>query len=1409
MTRTPPEDEEKPLTPITTARRSRAGWLAGLLAATLLALSGLAAGATAATGDGPAGTHPDRADSASPDPDKIHPDLRRDLEAAGDDVPQQALIVLSAAPDLAPVTGDRSRVVEVLRDTARGSQVAVAADVRARGDGVLNSFWIQNMLLVEARPGTLRAATRFPGVERIVPNFTVELPDVEASGGPGATTVEDRTWGLDRIRAHEAWSTIGVDGSGIRVATLDTGVDISHPDLAGKMLTDDPDDPAFPGGWLRFDSSGNPVPSQPGDSATHGTHVSGTIHGGDASGFDIGVAPGAEMMHGLVIPGGSGTFAQVAAGMQWAIDPFDADGDPAGQPAHAVNMSLGGNGFHQEMITPTRNMRAAGIYPAFAIGNNCGALGTASPGNVYEAVGVGATDSDDDVAGFSCGGVVEADDFPSPPADWPESWVKPDLSAPGVNVLSSVPGGGWDDTFSGTSMATPHVAGTVALMLEASGGLPVGEAFDALATTSFWDDRHGEDRPNTRFGEGRIDAFEATNLVAHDSGVAGTVTDAASGAPVAGADVRLAETGQTRTTGEDGAYSLRVAPGTYTLEVSRFGYADAVEGVTVTEGEFAAGDVALDPLPSGDVTGTATFAPSGHGVPGASIRVADVPVPFEAETAADGTYTITGLPEGTYVVEASAHGLPSPDPVEVTVTAGEAAVADFPFERPDRVAVLGDFDDKLTDELTAAGVDVEAHSWGTLGDVAQYSGIVVNRPGDPGEAAFLDFLDDTDATGTGILFLDTWSTSGNGIWLLNQYLSNPASRGTGFSSSIPQLTYEVVESHPVLDGYAPGDTLVHDASDSDKDHAFFGGYEGEGRLVLADAARSDQGVVGHGIGVQDRGTSRHVLLSMHAASQWAGPETWTGESREAFYSALDWAAPDVDEDEARFALFDLQVDPDVVLGGEDVDVSAGVKNIGSLGGDHDVTLRVDGEAEQTETVTLAGGEATTVSFTTARDDIGTYEVSVGPLTGAFRVRPPLVEVLASTIDGDPLSDATVELLDDGRTGVGVTDGDGRLEFETPGAVTEATLVVRRTAPGDGGHAYLLTDPVVITEDTTIEFAPDEATAVVAELAFDATATSHEATTYLANEHTGSLGFGHAPGTAVLTPSAYVARHVHDVPGPASPWTLVSAALELDWSEAAGTTHAFGGAPEARLADVRDQEAPDISVTWDVVDDHGNAFATVLEGQLQPFAAGDVVDLDDLVDDLRADAAREHDPVLVLEGPDGEALRSGTIPWDARPLDFDHPTEDVLPGWHDLTLLVETGPYGDRPDARADLIVPARELSTAAVAAGDTFEVRVAFDAPPEASGDITLTESLPDGFEIVSSQASPRVHPRQGFDGETWTWGDGGGHAYEADELVEVTYTVEVAPDVDPGDYPIEGLAVHEGDGLTRAVAGPQSITIE
>jgi len=437
------------------------------------------------------------------------------------------------------------RVTTELKEHSERKQSDVI-DFLDRGSGeVLNTFWIANAILAEVEVGALDELVGFDQVWKIHENFEVSVQGAEnfypteTQTREGKEIVEspyhyydevdqktekinferiesssdDITWGLDRINTTDVWQR-GRDGSGVRIAVSDSGVDIDHPDLEGKMVTVDEDDPHHPGGWIEFDMYGEVVEdSIPHDTHGHGTHTLGTVLGGNASGTHIGVAPGADLMHALTLPDNVGYLGQLIAGMEWKVEPHDRNGMPLHEKyggrvedyrAHIASMSWGTQGDeHLDLfIEPVQNLRNAGVVPIAVLGND--GEGTFwIPGAVYEAFGVGATDRNDDIADFSGGAIIKDERD-----DTPDEFVKPDFAAPGVDVMSSLPGEEWG-YWQGTSMAVPHVAGTVALMLHPS--LSIDEIYDALKETAEYyeagDDLGGD--KNTRYGYGIINADKA------------------------------------------------------------------------------------------------------------------------------------------------------------------------------------------------------------------------------------------------------------------------------------------------------------------------------------------------------------------------------------------------------------------------------------------------------------------------------------------------------------------------------------------------------------------------------------------------------------------------------------------------------------------------------------------------------------------------------------------------------------------------------------------------------------------------------------------------------------------------------------------------------------------------------------
>ncbi len=170
-------------------------------------------------------------------------------EARGDGRVEAAVVLRAAAGSLPDGTA-----TEVRRALARGTaadQAPVVDLVEANGDRVLNTFWLKNMVLVRATPDTLRQLAALAPVERVIPNFTLETPPGEtpekSAAAVARATAGATTWGLAKIGADKAQDDRKLTGAGVRVAVLDTGIDIAHPDLSGKLAGADSADPAHPG----------------------------------------------------------------------------------------------------------------------------------------------------------------------------------------------------------------------------------------------------------------------------------------------------------------------------------------------------------------------------------------------------------------------------------------------------------------------------------------------------------------------------------------------------------------------------------------------------------------------------------------------------------------------------------------------------------------------------------------------------------------------------------------------------------------------------------------------------------------------------------------------------------------------------------------------------------------------------------------------------------------------------------------------------------------------------------------------------------------------------------------------------------------------------------------------------------
>jgi bacillopeptidase F len=357
-------------------------------------------------------------------------------------------------------------------------------------------FWISNIIRVDTYPSVVDKISRRNDVMKVYPNYGIELiAPVEESFEDEPIYRNDVEPGVEAVRAPEVWD-LGITGEGVLVATLDTGVDGDHPALADRWAG--VADPRYEGHpeW---------------DSGSHGTHTMGSVCGG-SPGDQIGVAPGALWISAAPIDRGGGiprTVSDAILSFEWLIDP---DGDPETNwdvPAVCSNSwrVTTGHGYpdcDETFWSYLDACEAAGTVIIFSAGNE-GYNGLGKPPDRatddYRCFAVAAVDAEDPdwlIADFSSRGPT----YCTPNGT---EAIKPDIAAPGVSVRSSVPGGGYGSK-SGTSMASPHINGVVALMREVNANISVESIKEIIFQTAYDLGDPGEDND---YGWGMVDAYEA------------------------------------------------------------------------------------------------------------------------------------------------------------------------------------------------------------------------------------------------------------------------------------------------------------------------------------------------------------------------------------------------------------------------------------------------------------------------------------------------------------------------------------------------------------------------------------------------------------------------------------------------------------------------------------------------------------------------------------------------------------------------------------------------------------------------------------------------------------------------------------------------------------------------------------
>ncbi|HEY8474547.1 MAG TPA: S8 family serine peptidase [Natronosporangium sp.] len=395
--------------------------------------------------------------------------------------------------------GRDARASEVYRRLVAHAE-ADQAELRAeleRFNLPYTPYYLVNAIEVAGGPAVRAWLSRRDDVDRVL--VSQQLRPLPAEGSPATgdpdRQLDDPEWNIAMVRADRVWDELGVTGSGIVVGSSDSGVDGSHPALAS----------GFRGGDDSWLDPWNGT-TEPTDRHGHGTHTLGSAVGRGG----IGVAPGAQWIACANLDRGLGNPAWYLDCLQFMLAPYPAGGDPwrDGRPErapHVLTNSWGCppiEGCDADALRPAvAALQAAGLYLVVAAGNTGPFCGTIQdpPAPYPDVLTVGAVNRNGEVAIFSSrGSGADAG--------------KPDLVAPGARVVSALPGGGYAP-LDGTSMATPHVAGVVALMWSANPEL-IGDVAgttailrDTARPVETLDDQCGG--PAAQAGAGLVDAHAA------------------------------------------------------------------------------------------------------------------------------------------------------------------------------------------------------------------------------------------------------------------------------------------------------------------------------------------------------------------------------------------------------------------------------------------------------------------------------------------------------------------------------------------------------------------------------------------------------------------------------------------------------------------------------------------------------------------------------------------------------------------------------------------------------------------------------------------------------------------------------------------------------------------------------------
>jgi thermitase len=533
-------------------------------------------------------------------------------------------IVLAASSDSpAPASGFPSE--QILVRFKPGTSLPEAAQVHRQLGGqareTIPGIGVQVVTVPKGRAMSMAKTYSSNGrVAYAEPDFVVQ-----AVGDPDDSYFANQ-WALTTIGAPQAWD-VTTGSSNINIAILDTGVDLDHPDLADKIVSN-----------INFTNS--PTVD---DVDGHGTHVAGIAAAMTDNGIGVaGLGYRANIMNVKVLGDtGAGSYSGLVSGIIWAVD----------NGADIISMSLGGSSYSSTLENAVNYAWSNGVVVVAAAGN----YGSTTP--FYPA------------AHANCMAVSATNGWDAK-ADWSNygDWV--DVAAPGVIIYATLKDNSYG-YMSGTSMAAPHVAGLAALVFTTvsdtnSDGKLNDEVRSCIEATC-------DDIGVTGIGHGRINAARAVGSGSVPLGaITGQVINAEDGSAISGAQV--SDGIRTSLTDTAGIYTIDdVSPGSYQLTASKEGYETSSLTVNVLSGSTSLANLALtEVILPGGITGSVTDAADGS--PIAGVVVTDGT--RTATTDASGRYTLADVPAGSYEVTASKENYHSSF-LTVTVLSGSSTVADF------------------------------------------------------------------------------------------------------------------------------------------------------------------------------------------------------------------------------------------------------------------------------------------------------------------------------------------------------------------------------------------------------------------------------------------------------------------------------------------------------------------------------------------------------------------------------------------------------------------------------------------------------------------------------------------------------------------------------------------------------------